>query len=67
MNAPAEPFAMWDAKVSHFLLPLTKLPRHASGTSRAVVRSEDGDTEAIYWMDEVFCKEKPTPLTPANK
>eukprot|EP00975_Prorocentrum_lima_P069701 12927911-Prorocentrum_lima.AAC.1 len=36
MNGPGEPFAMWDSGASHFVLPMTSLPRSATGTSRAV-------------------------------
>eukprot|EP00975_Prorocentrum_lima_P051484 10783345-Prorocentrum_lima.AAC.1 len=58
---------MWDSGASLLLLPLTNFPKNASGTSRAMVILEVRDTQAIYWNDEVFCKEGRTPLIPANK
>eukprot|EP00975_Prorocentrum_lima_P014076 2990288-Prorocentrum_lima.AAC.1 len=33
VNDPGEPLAMW---ASHFLRPLTSLPKRATGTSRAL-------------------------------
>eukprot|EP00975_Prorocentrum_lima_P005155 1120287-Prorocentrum_lima.AAC.1 len=48
-------------------MPMTSLPNTATGTSRAVVRLVVGDAQAVYWNDEVFCKECKTPLVPANK
>eukprot|EP00975_Prorocentrum_lima_P000014 5021-Prorocentrum_lima.AAC.1 len=58
---------MWGSGASHFLLTLTRLPKSAIGTSRAVVRLVVGDAQAIYWNDEVFCQECRTPLIPDNK
>eukprot|EP00975_Prorocentrum_lima_P071340 12937156-Prorocentrum_lima.AAC.1 len=66
MSDPGEPFAMWDVGASHFLLPMTSLPKSATGTSRAVVR-QVGDAQAMYWNDKVFCQECRTPLIPGNK
>eukprot|EP00975_Prorocentrum_lima_P020449 4305198-Prorocentrum_lima.AAC.1 len=61
MNDPGEPSAMWDSGASPFLLPLTYLPKNASGTIRTLVRLAAGDTEAIYWKDAVPYKERRTP------
>eukprot|EP00975_Prorocentrum_lima_P015875 3371148-Prorocentrum_lima.AAC.1 len=36
MKDPGEPLAMWDPAASHFLWPMTSLPRSATGTSRAL-------------------------------
>eukprot|EP00975_Prorocentrum_lima_P048010 10039954-Prorocentrum_lima.AAC.1 len=67
MNDPGEPLAMWDSGASHFILPITSLPRSATGTSRSVVRLAVEDAQAVYWDDEVFCQECRTPLIPASK
>eukprot|EP00975_Prorocentrum_lima_P030425 6378639-Prorocentrum_lima.AAC.1 len=48
-------------------MPMTSLPKTATGTGRAVVRLAMGEAQAVYWNDEVFCKECRTPLVPANK
>eukprot|EP00975_Prorocentrum_lima_P061395 12869279-Prorocentrum_lima.AAC.1 len=48
-------------------MPMTSLPKTATGTSRAVVRFAVGDAAAVYWNGKVFCKECRTPLVPANK
>eukprot|EP00975_Prorocentrum_lima_P007786 1667775-Prorocentrum_lima.AAC.1 len=48
-------------------MPMTSLPRTATGTSRSVVKLPVGDAQAAYWNDEVFCKECRTPLVPADE
>eukprot|EP00975_Prorocentrum_lima_P040423 8484712-Prorocentrum_lima.AAC.1 len=58
---------MWDSGASHFLMPMSRLPKTAIGTSRAVVRLVVGDAQAVCLNDEVFCQECRTPLVPANK
>eukprot|EP00975_Prorocentrum_lima_P068770 12922504-Prorocentrum_lima.AAC.1 len=67
MSDPGEPFAMWDSGAYDFLMPMTSLPKTATGTSRAMGRLAVGDAQAVYWNDEVFCKEYRTPLVPATK
>eukprot|EP00975_Prorocentrum_lima_P063125 12889620-Prorocentrum_lima.AAC.1 len=67
MSAPGEPFAMWACGASHFLMPITSLPKTGTGKSRAVVRLAVGDAPAVYWNDEVVCQEYRTPLVPANR
>eukprot|EP00975_Prorocentrum_lima_P066058 12907030-Prorocentrum_lima.AAC.1 len=46
---------------------MTSLPKIATCKSRAVVRLAAGDSQAVYWNDDVFCKECRTPLVPADK
>eukprot|EP00975_Prorocentrum_lima_P004497 974407-Prorocentrum_lima.AAC.1 len=46
---------------------MISLPKTATGTSKAVVRPTEGDAQAVYWNDEVFCQECRAPLVPANK
>eukprot|EP00975_Prorocentrum_lima_P016769 3554004-Prorocentrum_lima.AAC.1 len=58
----SEPFAMWDSGASHFLLPLDNLPRSATGTRKAIVKLAVGNAPAVFWKDEVFCKQCRTPL-----
>eukprot|EP00975_Prorocentrum_lima_P032920 6912212-Prorocentrum_lima.AAC.1 len=48
-------------------MPMTSLPKTATGTGRAMVRLAVRDAQAVYWTDEVFCKECRTTLVPANK
>eukprot|EP00975_Prorocentrum_lima_P064608 12898533-Prorocentrum_lima.AAC.1 len=36
MSDLGEPFAMWDSGASHFLMPMSSLPKSTTGTSRAV-------------------------------
>eukprot|EP00975_Prorocentrum_lima_P041612 8742318-Prorocentrum_lima.AAC.1 len=36
------------------------------GTREAIVRLAVGDTDAIYWHEEVFCNGCKTPLIAAN-
>eukprot|EP00975_Prorocentrum_lima_P021558 4543468-Prorocentrum_lima.AAC.1 len=67
MSDSGEPLATWDSGASHFVLPMTSLPKTATGTSRAVVRLAVGDAQAVHWSDEVFRQECRTPLVPANK
>ncbi len=67
MTYPSEPYAMWDTGASHFLIPLDQLPKNATNTSKAVVKLAVGETPAVFWKGEVFCKECRTPLVPANR
>eukprot|EP00975_Prorocentrum_lima_P016686 3538341-Prorocentrum_lima.AAC.1 len=67
MSDRGEPYAMWDSGASQFLLPLCHLPKNATGTSKAVVRLAVAPAGAIYWHEEVPCKECRTPLIAANK
>eukprot|EP00975_Prorocentrum_lima_P028042 5894874-Prorocentrum_lima.AAC.1 len=43
---------MSDPGASHFLMPMTSLPKTATGTSLSVVRLAVGDAQAVYCNDE---------------
>eukprot|EP00975_Prorocentrum_lima_P018275 3850717-Prorocentrum_lima.AAC.1 len=66
MSDPDEPFALWGPGASHSPMPMTSLPKTATGPSRAVVRLAVGDAQVVYWNDEVFYKECRIALVPAN-